>query len=545
MSLRLYHFGKARTCSFVRDVSRTLEKPATPPTGRVGAICAACLSLFMVGCNSGDGNRQSAPSPAGYSFVHAQKGPFQSGSQVVLYELDVNGQRTGRTSSSTTGEAGLFIAEATWTGATEAEVTGHYFDESSGTFKVQPGTLTGWINLPSTKIQYVNLFTHFALARTRNLAGTGQPASLAQATAFNELRTLFDLQTEDPEALAYLDLCDGTGPLSVDNANLLLFSTALMAAGLQQSDIDNLSDDIADDGVINGVAMQSWIRAAVYAGTVDLESAKAHLETLPAVVEAPNFITLGSTFPSWVNLTGDADSDGLSDQIEVLVEGSDPLSPDTDADGAPDGWEVNFGFDPLADDGASDPDGDGLTNVQEYLNLTNPNTSDTDADSYTDGYELNSGGNPNDGLSLPLAITSSPDPDNETGFDYTYAVQTTWSGVNFSLDTAPPGMSIDTQSGVISWTPSLAQLGDFSISVRATSGPYNTVQSYVLTTTPGNNGDINEDGAVNGKDILLGERIVLGLMTPSVVQMIRADVIADSSIQGNDIVMIQRLALGL
>ncbi|MHC4717264.1 MAG: NHL repeat-containing protein, partial [Planctomycetota bacterium] len=45
---------------------------------------------------------------------------------------------------------------------------------------------------------------------------------------------------------------------------------------------------------------------------------------------------------------------------------TDPLDPDTDADGMPDGWEVAQGLDPLADDAADDLDGDGWTNFEEY-----------------------------------------------------------------------------------------------------------------------------------------------------------------------------------
>ena len=46
---------------------------------------------------------------------------------------------------------------------------------------------------------------------------------------------------------------------------------------------------------------------------------------------------------------------------------------DTDHDGMPDEWEKRFGLDPNdPTDGAKDTDGDGYTNVEEYLNGTDP-----------------------------------------------------------------------------------------------------------------------------------------------------------------------------
>jgi len=50
-----------------------------------------------------------------------------------------------------------------------------------------------------------------------------------------------------------------------------------------------------------------------------------------------------------------------------LAPGTPPL--DTDDDGMPDAWEVTRGFDPKnAKDGNGDKDGDGYTNVEDYLN---------------------------------------------------------------------------------------------------------------------------------------------------------------------------------
>lgn len=62
----------------------------------------------------------------------------------------------------------------------------------------------------------------------------------------------------------------------------------------------------------------------------------------------------------------------------ILSVGSMVLDPnlDADGDGLPNGWEQQYGLDPLSsigDDGADgDPDGDGIPNWQEYLDGTNP-----------------------------------------------------------------------------------------------------------------------------------------------------------------------------
>ena len=51
----------------------------------------------------------------------------------------------------------------------------------------------------------------------------------------------------------------------------------------------------------------------------------------------------------------------------------DDVPVDTDGDGMPDEWEIAYGFDPNdSSDGAQDADGDGYTNVEEYLNGTGP-----------------------------------------------------------------------------------------------------------------------------------------------------------------------------
>ena len=76
-----------------------------------------------------------------------------------------------------------------------------------------------------------------------------------------------------------------------------------------------------------------------------------------------------------LGLTDDTDGDGLTDAYEKLVSHTNPNLYSTDGTGMSDGWEIqNFGHTGI--DPNADPDGDGLTNYQEYMGGTNPNVPD-------------------------------------------------------------------------------------------------------------------------------------------------------------------------
>lgn len=76
---------------------------------------------------------------------------------------------------------------------------------------------------------------------------------------------------------------------------------------------------------------------------------------------------------------------------------------DADSDGLPDTWEIKYFGDISKYGPQDDPDGDGLTNLQEFQYGTDPTKTDTDGDGFNDPTEIETG-------SDPLNPSSTPPP---------------------------------------------------------------------------------------------------------------------------------------
>ena len=79
----------------------------------------------------------------------------------------------------------------------------------------------------------------------------------------------------------------------------------------------------------------------------------------------------------------DLDGDGVVN-LQEYINGTNPRSSDTDSDAMPDGWEISNGLCPFANDAIADADNDGLVNVEEYIAGSDPVADDTDRDGLSD-----------------------------------------------------------------------------------------------------------------------------------------------------------------
>lgn len=133
--------------------------------------------------------------------------------------------------------------------------------------------------------------------------------------------------------------------------------------------------DDDSDGILNGVEILLDFSATTPNGNSDGDLLSDRAE-----------IALGLD-PNDPNDAVDADGDGIVDAIERLYGLSTSGLSDSDGDGMDDEWELKYYLIIGIDDGDLDPDGDGLTNLEEFQLGTNPWAFDTDGDTIPDGVE--------------------------------------------------------------------------------------------------------------------------------------------------------------
>jgi len=218
---------------------------------------------------------------------------------------------------------------------------------------------------------------------------------------------------------------------------------------------------------------------------------------------------------------------------------------DVDGDGLPDAWEQLYpGFIVGVDESAFDNDLDGLSNLEEYLNGTNPISSDSDGDQVPDGYEVVSNTDPTDENSFPLWVTSQPVVVGSSSTQYLYQIVANKPVTTYALTISPVGMVIQAD-GLITWNVSGSQAGTHDVTVSISGNSETAEQMFTIVVA--GDGDVNGDGNINVADYLLLQQHVLGVRVLAPDQQIRADLYVgtgDGVINLQDLILLAKKVLG-
>jgi len=181
---------------------------------------------------------------------------------------------------------------------------------------------------------------------------------------------------------------------------------------------------------------------------------------------------------------------------------------DTDSDGVPDWWELEFFASSTAAAPLGDDDSDGLTNLQEYEELgTDPTNADTDGDGRTDGAELLDGTNP----LHPDNVEKTYYVNTATGSDAYDGRAPTWDGthgpkatIQAGIDATVHGWDYTVLVADGTYTGEGNRDIDFrgrTITVRSENGPESTVIDIGGTDQDQHKGFILQSG--EGADALI------------------------------------------
>lgn len=83
-------------------------------------------------------------------------------------------------------------------------------------------------------------------------------------------------------------------------------------------------------------------------------------------------VSIGEPFVTTPSVAGSVQI--FPGQIEVLYQLSTPTDPDSNGDGIPDSWGIQY-FGQAVISASADPDGDGASNLMEYLAGTDPTSA--------------------------------------------------------------------------------------------------------------------------------------------------------------------------
>ncbi len=234
--------------------------------------------LFVSSCiDNGDGGSQSIKKEKISGYV--QKGPFVSGTSILMSELNSELAQTGKVfTSQITNDQGLFEITNIELNSSFVEFSssGFYFNEVTGEISSAPITLTSISDLSNKSFINVNVLTHLEKKRVENLIKGGKSFSEAKKQAKNEVLSIFSIALDNSADFEDYDISKN----NEEGGILLAISIILQgnrSVGQLTELLSKIQSDIASDGKLDDNSLLNSLRVSTF--ELDLAAIRAKVES--------------------------------------------------------------------------------------------------------------------------------------------------------------------------------------------------------------------------------------------------------------------------
>lgn len=240
---------------------------------------------------------------------YVQKGPFVSGTSILMNELNSDLVQTGKIfTSNIINDLGLFEVNNIELTSSFVEFTasGFYFDEVSGKISNSPLTLTAISDISNRPSINVNVLTHLEKRRVETLIKEGKSFVDAKTQSRNELLAVFSMSLNNNASLEEFDVSKNT-----EEGAVLLAVSIILQAKRSVGELTELLSRIQNDFSSNGKLDDDKILYALRISMIDLDYEEIRLQVerrfkdLNNNSEIPNFESQIQKFlmPKNLNIT--------------------------------------------------------------------------------------------------------------------------------------------------------------------------------------------------------------------------------------------------
>lgn len=223
----------------------------------------------------------------------AEKGPFNNGSSIIVYDLLSNLSQTGKSfNSQMINHKGEFEMNDISLSSSYIllRADGYYFNEVLGKNSEAPITLYSVADVADHSEVNINILTHLEKARVEFLIKNGQNFIDAKKQAQREILSIFNISKPQLRISDQLKISE-----SDEDNSVLLAVSAIIQGFRSESEmselLSNLSNDLKEDGNLDDAILGSLLLS--HAVKLDTVSIRKNLERryaeIGATIEVPDF----------------------------------------------------------------------------------------------------------------------------------------------------------------------------------------------------------------------------------------------------------------